>query len=122
MGFAAGFRAGNSIVGDWVDTYKQGKEEQITNKLFKAGMELQQEGEQVDAEGNKIAREALDFANMSGDQITNSMLEYIAANGGKVDDQTYRIAYKEGNLFQQKKQEVELYNEKKQLFDAKQLN
>ena len=119
MSFATGLASGTAAGKSWINSYKDAKEESITNQLFKAGMELQQEGEQIDAEGNKIKRDAMNFANMSGDQITNSMLQQITANGGKIDDQTYRIAYQVGNLFQEKKQEVSLFNEKKRLYDAK---
>ncbi len=112
MSFSSGLRAGASVGRQWVTDYKQNKQDEIENQLFKAGMELQQDRMVTDAEGEQMQAEAMQFASMTGDEITNSMLAQVTASGGKIDDQTYKIAYGVGSLFKEKKNQYEMHEAK----------
>ena len=122
MGFASGLRAGSSTGKEWVNNYKNAKTERISNELFKVGHNLQQEGEEINAEGEAIKTAGMDFLSMSQGDIANAMMEQVVANGGKIDDQTYKLAYATGGMFQQVKQKGEEYANKKSIFDAKMNN
>jgi len=120
--FSSGFSAGAKVGNSWVDNYKQAKTESIENKLFKVGQELQQERSFINAEGEQIQQDAVDFSNLSGDQITNKMMEAIVMQGGNVDDQTYKVAYQVGNLFQEQKNRYALFQDRQAINDAKLAN
>lgn len=114
MGLAAGIRAGTLFGQTIKSNYEKGKEEDIQGTLFKAYSDLQQDSQILDEEGNQITQAATDFAGMSGDEITNSMLRQVTQSGGKIDDQTYQIAYQMGNMFQENKDKVSLFQQKQQ--------
>ena len=91
MGFAAGLRAGNSVAGDWVDTYKQAKEEKITGGLREAMNAAQQDRMIKDEEGNMIEQAGMDILNSSPAEITTTVMNQFKANGGTVDDSTWNL-------------------------------
>ena len=119
MGFGQGFTQGVQGGIRLSNAYKAKKEKEIENQLFKTYAELQQDRQMVDEEGNQIVQEAMDFSNMSGDEITNSILREVSTAGGKIDDQTYGIAYKMGSLFQEKKDKAALFQQKERSLDLR---
>lgn len=117
--FSSGFSAGSKVAGDWIDSYKKNKEEEITNKLFVAYDDLHKDEMQQNAEGEEMQREAFDFTNASPDDIAGASLREFAANGGKVDDQTVALAYGFGSKVGEVKSKFAAHQEKQELLRAR---
>jgi len=93
MSFATGLLQGAKVGNMWVDNYKKAKEEAITNKLFTAYQQLSQQGQMMDEEGNAIGQELSLFGNASPSDMTGFILNQYVASGGKITDDTARLAY-----------------------------
>lgn len=122
MSFSSAFGTGARVAQSWVNDYKKNKEEEITNQLFKAKQDMSQERQIRNAEGEMMTQQAVDFSKMSGDQISTAILNEVRAGGGKIDDQTYTIAYKMGTLFQGVKDKTMEHEAKLSLLDARERN
>lgn len=91
MGFAAGLRAGNSVVSDWVDSYRDAKEEKISGGLREAMNEAQQDRMVKDEEGNMLEQAGMDILNSSPAEITTTVMNQFKASGGTVDESTWNL-------------------------------
>lgn len=122
MSFSGGLLNGTRAAGAWQENYKKREEEEVTNKLFTAGQQLATEEAHLDAEGNEIAGMSDTFNKASVDDMAGMMIKRLAANGGKIDDNTARLAYDTAENIVGMRDKAASYGEKRQLFQAKKDN
>ena len=118
MGFADGLRAGTRASNSWIRNYKEAKEKDIEDSMYEAATQLQGAHQAVDAEGNAIEQEALDFATMDPGKLTNAILERAAQNGVKINDDVYKVAWGVGAQLGGMQQKYALFQDKKEKLDA----
>lgn len=122
MGFGYGLMAGTRAADSWIDRYEEGKEQEIENKLFTAAQKLGEEQIKLDAEGNEIKQAGMMFSKMSPHDVAGALMEQVVAGGGKIDDQTAKLAYGVGEQLVGLKDKFTSYQERRQLFDLKKRN
>lgn len=120
--FTRGLGAGTEVAGKWIDNYNKRKEEEVSNKLFTAGQQLSQEGAHLDAEGNEIAGMSDAFSKASPDDMAGMMMKQLVASGGKIDDNTARLAYGVAEQITGLRDKAAGYGEKRKLFELKKQN
>lgn len=103
----------------WQENYKKREEEEINNKLFTSAQQLSQEGEYLDAEGNEIEGMGKAFSEASPDEMAGLMMKQLMANGGKIDDNTARLAYGVAEQVSGIRDKIYSHGENRKLFQAK---
>jgi len=122
MGFAAGLRAGAHVGGKWIDDYQQKQEEEATNELFTIGQKLGQEGQLLDAENNVLFQAKNDFMSASPNDMAGMLLKGLTAQGGKIDDNTARLAYGAAEMITGARDKASENEQKNQIFQKKMAN
>lgn len=128
-GFAQGMYAGSAVAQRGMDNYEKRQDEELKGQLFGAAMGLDQEGAAVEDAENTRSNVLSMIENASVGDITNAIVGNYKANGGKINDKTYEMAFQmAGTLFGAKEKEVEfqqgkeLFNQKKRLFEKQMQN
>lgn len=93
MGFASGLNAGVNAGNNWVKNYEDRKLKELEGTVFKAYEDLKVDEMQVTAEGEEIKRSAIGFATMNPDTLSTSLLNEMAMNGVKIDNNTYATVH-----------------------------
>lgn len=115
--------AGSAVAQRGMDNYEKRQDQETKSQLFGAAMGLQQEGADLAAVEGERANVMGMLENASIGDITNAIVGNFKANGGKIDDKTYEMAFQmAGTLFGAKEKEVafqqgkEVHEQKKTLF------
>jgi len=147
-GFAQGMQAGSGLVSNIINM-KNGMERANQQKtlfdqsqsdraqqgqLFNAYGQAQQQAHQqlpteevglmgefkaLEQKNNQQQEIAKQFDNASAGDITNFIMQNFQANGGKVNDQTYKLAYGVADTLFKTKNEAKKTAQEEQLFTAK---
>lgn len=115
QGFSGGLMAGARIG----DVYNDRMEEEAQGKLFNAAMGLNQEGQELQAMGEKRQGVMNMFGQASMGDITQTIVDNFAANGGKINDQTYKLATGVASTLFGVAQGEKEYQQKNSLFKKK---
>jgi len=115
MGFWSGALAGAKVADSFIEGMKTNAEE----KLFKAAQQLGAESQAIDAEGNAIQGMGQAFLQASPDDMAGLMLRQYAANGNKINDAAYKLAYGVAESLAGVRSKVLNYQKKSLLFSAK---
>lgn len=121
-GFVDGLSAGSDFVGGLRDTYDKIKKEEAINGLFTAALDkkqLEAEGADLEAEGAQRAGVMDMIGNASMGDITQAIVGNFAANGGKVNDETYKLAMGVASTLFGVKQNEQEWQQKNVLFGQK---
>ena len=119
MSFSSGFVGGAKVGASWVDGYKESRDRDIENELFKYASNMEQEGAGIEQRNAEFGDQVTLFKNSSANDIGNMLVERMVMGGGKVSDDTYRVAFDVGNLlFDANKKGVKL-DQDTQMFNAK---
>lgn len=128
-GFSQGMYAGSSVMQRGMDNYEERNNQELKGQLFGAAMGLDQEGAAVADAENTRANVLGMIENASLGDITNAIVGNYKANGGKINDKTYEMAFQmAGTLFGAKEKEIEfqqgkeLFGQKKRLFEKQMQN
>lgn len=121
-GFSQGLGQGTAVADKWVKNYERREDEEITNQLFTAGQQLSQEGMQLDAEGNEIEGTANLFKSASADDMAGMMMKQLVANGGKITDDTAKLAYGAAEQLVGIREKAVEHDQKTKLFESKVAN
>jgi len=122
MGFAYGFGVGSRVGDSWVDNYKKSRDEAIESRLFSVAQNLKDEGMVQQQKDAMMGEGARLFSGASADDFAGELLRGFASEGGKVDDNTARLAYKVGDTIVGYRDNVAKYFEDRKLFNAKMKN
>lgn len=115
-GFAGGLAAGSVAAQRGMDNYEKRQTDEATNKLFGAAYGLNQQGEEIASEEQQRADVIGMLDQASVGDITQAIVDNFAASGGKVNDQTYKLATGVAStLFGIKQKETD-FQQKKTLF------
>lgn len=115
-GFSSGLRSGAAVAHQGIQNYKARQEEEATNQLFGAALGLQQKGQEIEGEEQERANVMGMFDKASVGDITQAIVDNFAANGGKVNDQTYKLATGVASTLFGIKQKEQEFQQKKTLF------
>ncbi len=105
-GMSSGLTSGTKLGKSWIDTFKQNKEEDIENALFKNLYESQDIMNQATGEMEQSQTLMDKIKGMTPDQTTGLIASHMAQSGAKMDGQMYMgIANLAQGLFQQQQQQ-----------------
>jgi len=114
-GLTSGLKEGRLFRRDITERHK----EEAQDNLFSAAMGMQAEGAELDAEGQQRSSVMDMFGKASTGDITQAIVDNYAANGGKINEQTYKLATGVAStLFGLKQKETE-YQQKNSMFGLK---
>lgn len=116
-GFANGLEYGSRVMQRGMDNYKERELEETQGKLFDAA--LSGKAKQLDEEGKVIEQKSQErenvmgmFSNASVGDIFQATMDNYTANGGKINNDTYKLAMGVAStLFGMKEKEVEFQRE-----------
>lgn len=121
-GFSGGLMAGAKVASTGIDRYEKRQTDEATDSLFAAAMgkqELQAEGEGLAVEGEQRAGIMDMLGKASMGDITQAIVGGFAANGGKVNDQTYKLATGVASTLFGIKQDEQEWEQKNTIFGQK---
>jgi hypothetical protein len=122
MSFSSAFRAGSDVADDWITSYRQNKEQEVSDQMLSGLQSLAREKQIRDEENNLVYETTDNILNSSPQEKVGQLLEGFAAMGGKIDDNTARLAFGAVQAFDGFIDTYKRNEQKNEMFNAKLAN